>query len=136
MPVLSICVYPQATVENGRTVTAVQLAIDFYQANRNTITTVLYPRDNRSPSRTNKSGSSIRRVAAMHKIPFPQLQRAIVAGGELQTRSEGMVLAIVEEAALEEWCLAMYRWGYPVRLNVWRQQYSKIVSGRTLSVHW
>ena len=43
----------------------------------------------------------------MHRIPFSQLQRAIAAGGELQTRSEAheaeMVLTSAEEAALEEW---------------------------------
>ena len=60
----------------------------------------------------------------MHKIPFSQLQRAIAAGGELQTRSEAheaeMRLTIAEEAALEEWCLAMYRWGSPVRCHACR----------------
>ena len=60
----------------------------------------------------------------MHEIPFSQLQRAIAVGGELQTRSEAheadMVLTIAEEAALEEWCLAMYRWESPVRLDILR----------------
>ena len=48
----------------------------------------------------------------MHKISFSQLQRAIAAGEELQTRSEAheadMVLTIAEEAALEEWCVIMH----------------------------
>ena len=79
MPVPSnLLLHPQATtvtVENARTDTAsaLQLAIDFYFANRNTTTTVLYPRKNRSPSRIKKTGISIRRVAAMHKITFSQL---------------------------------------------------------------
>ena len=128
MPASSkISLHPQATVtvEHARTDTAIQLAIDFYYANHNTTTTVLYPRNNwRSPNRIKKTGISIRRVAAMHKIPFSQLQRAIAAGGELQTRSEAheaeMRLTIAEEAALEEWCLAMYRWGSPVRLDILR----------------
>ena len=76
------------TVENARTDTALQLAIDFYFANRNTTTTVLYPRKNRSPSRIKKTGISIRRVAAMHEISFSQLKRAIATGRQLQTRSE------------------------------------------------
>ena len=58
----------------------------------------------------------------MYKIPFSQLQRTIAAGGELPTRSEAreaeMALTIAEEAALEEWCLVMYRWGSPVRLDI------------------
>ena len=53
-----------------------------------------------------------------------QLQRAIAAGGKLQTCSEvheaRMVLTIAEEAALEEWCLVIYRWGSPVRLDILR----------------
>ena len=91
--------------ENVRTDTAIQ----FYYANLNIITTVVYPRKNRSPSRVKKTGISIRRVATMHKIPFSQLQRAIVAGGELQTRTEAreadIVLPIAEEAALENGAL-------------------------------
>ena len=100
------------TVKNA---SALQLAIDFYYANRDTITIELHPRKNRSPSRIKKTGISIRRVAAMHSISYSQLQRTIAAGGELHTRSEAheaeMVLTIAEEAALEEWCLVMYRWG-------------------------
>ena len=50
MPVPSkISLHPQATnvtVENAHTDTTIQLAIDFYYANLNTITTVLYPRKN------------------------------------------------------------------------------------------
>ena len=60
----------------------------------------------------------------MHSISYSQLRRAIAAGGELQTRSEAheaeMVLTIAEEAALEEWCLVMYRWGSPVWLDILR----------------
>ena len=126
MPVPSnFFLHPQATtvtVENARTDTALQLAIGFYFANRNTTTTVLYPRKNRSPSRIKKTGVSIRRVAAMHKILFSQLQRAITTGGQLQTRTKAleaeMVLTIAEEAALEEWRLVMYRWGSPIRLDM------------------
>ena len=48
----------------------------------------------------------------MHKIPFSQLQRAIVAGEKLQTRSEAheaeMMLTNAKEAILEERCLVMY----------------------------
>jgi hypothetical protein len=70
----------------------------------------------------------------MHKIPFSQLQRAIAAGGELQTRSEAheaeMVLTIAEEAALEEWCLVMYRWGSPVRLDILRCMAAAILEDR------
>ena len=29
-----------------------------------------------------------------------------------------MVLTIAEEAALEEWCLVMYIWGSPIRLDM------------------
>ena len=58
----------------------------------------------------------------MHKIQFSRLQRAIAAGGELQTRSEAreaeMVLTIAEETASEEWCLVMYRLGSPVWLDI------------------
>ena len=109
MPVPSkISLHPQATrtVENA---SALQLAIDFYYANRNTITIEPHPRKNCSPSRIKKIGISIRRVAAMHSISYSQLRHTIAAGGELQTRSEAheaeMVLTIAEEAALEEWCL-------------------------------
>ena len=124
MPVPSkISLHPQATrtVENA---SALRLAIDFYYANRDTITIELHPRRNRSPSRIKQTGISIRRVAAMHSISYAQLRRAIAAGGELQSRSEAheaeMVLTIAEEAALEEWCLVMHRWGSPVRLDVFR----------------
>ena len=71
MPVPSL--HPQATteaVENTCTDTAIQLAIDFYDENRNTIPTVLYLRKDRSPSQIKKTGISVRRVAAMHRIPF------------------------------------------------------------------
>ena len=58
----------------------------------------------------------------MHKISFSQLQRAITTGVEPQTRSEAheaeMALTIAEETALEEWCLVMYRWGFPIRLDM------------------
>ena len=61
MPVPSnFFLHPQATtvtVENARTDTtsALHLAIDFYFANRKTITTILYPRKNRSPGRIKAS---------------------------------------------------------------------------------
>lgn len=29
-----------------------------------------------------------------------------------------MELTIAKEAALEEWCLIMYRWGTPIRLDI------------------
>ena len=70
----------------------------------------------------------------MHSISYSQLQRTIAAGGELQTRSEApeaeMVLTIAEEAALEEWCLVMYRWGSPVRLNIFRSMAVAILKDR------
>ena len=57
----------------------------------------------------------------MHKIPFPQLQRATEADEELPTHSEAreaeMELTI---AALEEWCLLMYERGSPVRVDTLR----------------
>ena len=71
MPVPSkISLHSQTTrtVENA---SALQLAIDFYYANRNTITIEPHPRKNRSPSRIKKIGISIRRVAAIHSIYTP-----------------------------------------------------------------
>ena len=68
--------------------TTIQLAIDFYYGNVNRLTTVLCPCKNCSPSRVKQTEIPIWRVAAMHKIPFSRLQRAIAAGGELQTHSE------------------------------------------------
>jgi len=60
----------------------------------------------------------------MHKIPFSALPRAIAAGGEIKTRSEAyaddMIFTIPEKAALEEWCLHMSFWGYPVRIDIIR----------------
>ena len=80
-----------------RTDTAIQLAVEFHHANRNIITIVLCPRRSRSPSRLKKIDISIGWVAEMYKIPFSRFQRAIVAGRELQTRSEahgeGAILA-------------------------------------------
>ena len=109
MPVSSkISLHPQATTVTATTdhASTIQLAIDFYHSNRDTVTTVLHPRKNRSPSQTKKIGISIRRVAAMHRVPFSLLQCTIAAGGELKTRSEAheveMALTISEEAALEE----------------------------------
>ena len=121
----STCLFPlhlqvtTVTVKNAHIDTAIfQLVIDFYYANRNTTTTVLCHRKNRSPSRINKTGISIRRVAAMHKITFLWLQRAIVAGGKLQTCSEAheaeMVLSIAGggmvpcDVQMEISCLARY----------------------------
>ena len=102
-----ISLHPQATVENAHTDNVIQLAIDFYHANRNT-TTVPY---SHPLSRIKKTGISIQRVTAMNKILFPRLQLAIVAGGELQPRFEAhkaeMVLTVAQEAVLEEWCLVM-----------------------------
>ena len=73
--------------------------------------------------RIKKTGISNRRVAAMHKITFSQLQRAITTSGELQTHSEAheaeMALKIAEETALEEWpCDVLYRCGSPIRLDM------------------
>ena len=109
MPVPSkISLHPRATTVTATTdhASAIQLAIDFYHSNRDTITTVLHPRKNRSPSQIKKIGISIRRVAAMHRVLFSLLQCTIAAGRELKTRSEAheaeMVLTISEEAALEE----------------------------------
>ena len=62
--------------------------------------------------RIKKTGISIRRAAAMHKVSFSRLQRAITTGGELQTRSEAheaeMAFTVSEETTLKEWCLVMY----------------------------
>ena len=41
-----------------------------------------------------------------------------------------MRLTIAEEAALEEWCLAMYRWGSPVRLDILRCMVAAILEDR------
>ena len=82
MPVPSkISLHPQATTLTVTTdnASATQSAIDFYHANRNTVTTVLHPRKNRSPSQTKKIGISIRRVAAVHSVPFSSLRRTIAA---------------------------------------------------------
>ena len=54
----------------------------------NWLSIFIIPRKNRLPSRTKKTRISIQRVVATHEIPFSQLQCAIAAGGELQTRSE------------------------------------------------
>ena len=116
MPVSSkISWHPQATTITATTdnASAIQLAIDFYQANRNTVTTILHPCKNCSPSQIKKIGISIRRVVAIHRVPFSSLQCTIAAGRELKTRSESheveMVL-IITEVALEEWFFVMYRW--------------------------
>ena len=70
----------------------------------------------------------------MHKISFSQLQRAIATGRQLQTRSEAheaeMVLTIAEEAALEEWCLVMYRWGSPIRVDMLKCMAAAILEDR------
>ena len=90
-----------ATVEDARTDTVVQLAIDFIMRTA----APLSPYYVLARGRIKKPRISARRVAAMHMISFSQLQRSIVAGGELQTRSEAhraeMVLTI-SEAALED----------------------------------
>ena len=75
-------------VENARTNTEIQSAINLYFKNRNTITTILYPRKDGSQSRTKKTGITIRRFTAIHNIPLSQLQRAIAAGGELAIQSK------------------------------------------------
>ena len=41
-----------------------------------------------------------------------------------------MVLTIAEEAALEEWCLVMYRWGSPIRLDMLNRTAAAILKGR------
>ena len=70
----------------------------------------------------------------MHRVPFSSLQYTIAAGGELKTRSEAheaeMVLTIAEEAALDEWCLVMYRWGSPVRLDIFKGMAAAILEDR------
>ncbi|KAG0636380.1 hypothetical protein HOY80DRAFT_1054689 [Tuber brumale] len=81
---------------------ALQLAITFYYANRETPVTRLY--------------------SAKDGIPLSALQRAVAAGGEIKTHSEAnvgdMILTISEEAALEESCQHMSFWGYPLRLDI------------------
>ena len=58
----------------------------------------------------------------------------MAAGGELQTHSEAheadMALTIAEEAALEELCLVMYRWGSSVRLDILRCMATAILEDR------
>ena len=93
----SICVYPQATVENACTDTAISLAIDFYYANRNTITTVLSPRKDRSPSRIS---ISIRRVRAMHKIPFSHLEQQLLLAE---------ICKHVPKHTRRKWCLQLLK---------------------------
>ena len=70
----------------------------------------------------------------MHRVPFSSLHRTIAAGGEPKTRSEAheaeKVLTIAEEAALEEWCLVMYRRGSPVRLDIFRSIAAAILEDR------
>ena len=40
------------------------------------------------------------------------------------------MLTIAEEAALEEWCLVMYRWGYPVWLDFLRCMAAAVLEDR------
>ena len=41
-----------------------------------------------------------------------------------------MVLKIAEEAALEEWCLVVYRWGSPIQLDMLKYMAAAILEGR------
>ena len=67
-----ISLHPQATTETDNA-SAMQLAIDFYHASRDAVTTILHPRKNRSPSQTKKIGTPTRRAAEMHRVPFSSL---------------------------------------------------------------
>jgi len=99
-----------------------ELAITYYYANRETPVIRLYSAKDVVPRKVARPGISIRCVATMDQILFSALQRAIAMGGEIKTRSEShagdMILTIPEEAALEEWCLHMSFWGYPVRIDI------------------
>ena len=70
----------------------------------------------------------------MHKISFSQLQRAITTSEELQTHSEAheveMALKIAEETALEEWCLVMYRYESPIRLDMLKCMAAAVLEDR------
>ena len=137
MPVPSnASLHPQATTvtfENAHTGAAIQLAIDLIMQPQNHHHRTVSSQEPLSKP-NQEIRISIRRVAAMHKIPFSQLQRAIDAGGELQTRSEAheaeMVLKIAEETAFGIWCLAMYRLGSLVRLDVLRRTAVAILEDR------
>ena len=41
-----------------------------------------------------------------------------------------MVLRVAEEAVLDEWCLVMYRWGFPVRIDILRCMATAILEDR------
>ena len=81
-------------------------------------------------------GISIRRVATMHQVPFSKLQRAIASWGlsALKTRPEAheaeMILTIAEEAALEECCLHMHRWGFPIRSDILHEMATAMIEDR------
>ena len=94
------------TVENVRTDTAIQLAIDFCYSDRNTSTTVLYPRKNHSPSRIKKTGilfSGLQQCIRSHLLSFNvQLLPGENCKHVPKHTRRKMVLTIAEEAALEE----------------------------------
>jgi len=111
-----------------------KLAITYYYANRETPVIRLYSAKDGVPGKVARPGISIQRVATMHQIPSLALQRAIAVGGEIKTRSEAhasdMIFTIPEEAALEEWCLHMSFWGYPVRIDILRGMAAAVFEDR------
>src|SRR5205807_4491418 len=60
-----------------------ELAVTYYYANRETPVTRLYPAKDGVSRKIVQRGISLRRVAAMHQIPFSALQRAVATGGEI-----------------------------------------------------
>ena len=127
---------PPRKIANPAEPTSLQKAIEFYYANSEAPMVKVYTRAGAPPHKITTYGYSIRRVAAMHQIAYSLLQRAVAAGGEIKTHSEAheaqMVLTLNEEAALEEWCIHMHRWGYPIRLDILRGMAAAIVEDRKL----
>lgn len=134
MPVQSKMASKAAAPNSNPNPSPLELAITYYYANRETPVTRLYPAKDGVPRKVVRPGISLRRVATMHQVPFSALQRAVAAGGEIKTRSEAhagdMIFTIAEEAALEEWCLHMSFWGYPVRIDMLRGMAAAVLEDR------
>ena len=111
-----------------------ELAITYHYANRETQVIRLYPAKEGVPRKVEQQGISLQSVATMHQIPFSARQRAVAAGGETKSCSEAhasdMIFTIPEEAALEEWCLHMSFWGYPVRIDILRGKAAAVLEDR------
>ena len=54
----------------------------------------------------------------------------IAAKSRSQAHEAEMTLSIAEESALEERCLHMYHWGYPIRIDLLRGMAAAIVEDR------